>query len=100
MMRLIHGSVAKLVNDTLPQRLLPFWVDSGHQNYFDGCIRNEKQCRRAHGYAFSQCRRHGICDDPTSYPHTHVGIEIERAIKRAKRLKCFLDDVPYKRYEG
>jgi hypothetical protein len=27
MMRKLHGSVAKLVNDTLPRRLVPFWRD-------------------------------------------------------------------------
>jgi hypothetical protein len=100
MMQRIHGSVAKLVNDRLEERLLPFWVDSGHQNYFDGCIRDEQQCRRAYRYTLTQCRRHGICSDPKDYAHTHVGVELERAIKRAKQLKCFLDDVPYKRYEG
>ena len=36
MMQRIHGSVAKLVNDTLDVRLTPFWIDKGNQNYFDG----------------------------------------------------------------
>ena len=46
LMRGLHGSVAKLVNDLLPERILPFWVDAGHQNYFDGCIRDVLQARR------------------------------------------------------
>ena len=41
MMQRTHGSVAKLVNDTLETRLIPFWVDSGKQSYFDGLIDTE-----------------------------------------------------------
>ena len=99
MMQKIHGSVAKLVTDLLPTRLLPFWVDSGHQNYFDGCIRDEAQCRRAFRYTFTQCQRHGICDDPSSFGHTRVKVDIERAVKRALELDAFLTGVPYRRYE-
>src|SRR5690349_8012946 len=40
MMQRIHGSVAKLVNDTLPRRHVPFWRRAGNQDYFDGCIRD------------------------------------------------------------
>jgi hypothetical protein len=29
-----------------------------------------------------------------------VFIELERALKRAKELKAFMEGVPYKRYEG
>ena len=72
MMQRFHGSVAKLINDTLDVRLVPFWIDSGKQNYFDGCIRDELQCRRAYRYTLTQCRRHGICSDPKDYPHTRV----------------------------
>ena len=103
MMQKIHGSVAKLVNDQLESegkaRLAPFWVDSGHQNYFDGCIRNERQCRRAHLYTFTQCTRHLICSDPLDYPHTHLKVDVDRAVKRAHELKVFLEGVPYKRYD-
>lgn len=98
MMRGFHGSVAKLVNDRLPQRLLPFWVDSGHQNYFDGCIRDELQCRRAYRYVLTQSRRHGVCKDPSAYPDTRAPVDLERAVKRANELKAFLTGVPYKRY--
>jgi REP element-mobilizing transposase RayT len=98
MMQKIHGSVAKLVNDLLADRLIPFWVDRGHQNYFDGCIRDEAQCRRAFNYTLTQCRRHGVCVDPARYPHTRVGIEIDRAAARAVQRNSFLASIPYKRY--
>lgn len=55
MMRKLHGSVAKLVNDQLPTRHLPFWHDRRHHDYFDGCIRDEKQFRWRTGI---QLRRH------------------------------------------
>jgi hypothetical protein len=36
MMQRLHGSVAKLVNDLLPQRRIPFWKEGNHANdYFD-----------------------------------------------------------------
>jgi hypothetical protein len=99
MMRKLHGSVAKLVNDVLPERRVPFWRDLSDKNYFDGCIRDELQCRRAYGYTLRQSVRHGICSDWRDYPHTHVSIELERGLKRAIELKAFLQNVPYKRYE-
>ena len=46
----------------------------------------------------TQCKRHLICDDPKDYPHTHVNIDLDRAIKRALELKAFMKGVPYKRY--
>jgi REP element-mobilizing transposase RayT len=99
MMQRIHGSVAKLVNDTLPERLTPFWRDCKDQSYFDGCIRDEIQCRRAYFYVLRQCIRHGICSDPRKYAHTHVNVEFERGLKRALELRAFLSGVPYKRYD-
>lgn len=99
MMQKIHGSVAKLVNDLLSERRASFWVDAGHQDYFDGCIRNELQCRRAYRYTLTQCKRHGICSDPRHYIHTHVSIDLDRAGKRALQLQAFLEKIPYKRYE-
>jgi hypothetical protein len=98
MMQKIHGSVAKLVNDLLAARLAPFWTDKGHQNYFDGCVRDEKQCRLAFRYTFTQSRRHGACADPSRYAHTHVMIDIDRAVCRALQRNSFLSAVPYKRY--
>lgn len=98
MMQRIHGPIAKLVNDTLRDRLTPFWFDTGRQGYFDGCIRDEVQARRAYRYILRQSVRHGIARDWTSYAHTRINVELERAVKRATELKAFLNDVPYKRY--
>ena len=99
MMRKLHGSVAKLVNDLLPQRRIPFWEDRGHQNYFDGCIRDEKQCRRAYRYTLTQGVRHGLCSDWREYPHTRVNTGLEVGVRRALELGAFLEGVAYKRYE-
>jgi REP element-mobilizing transposase RayT len=98
MMQRIHGSVAKLVNDTLPQRRVPFWDTEGHQDYFDGCLRDERQCRLTYRYVLTQSVRHGICADWREYPHTRVYIELEIGVRRALELKAFLEGVPYKRY--
>src|SRR5438874_372687 len=64
MMQRIHGSVAKLVNDVLHERYLPFWLEAGRRDYFDGCIRDELQCRRAWRYTYRQSVRAGMCTDP------------------------------------
>ena len=98
MIQRLHGSVAKLVNDLLPDRHERFWCEAGRQGYFDGCLRNERQGRRTFVYVYPQCRRHGICDDPRDYPHTRVNVEMERAIKRAVELNAFMKGVDYKRY--
>ena len=100
MMRRIHGSVAKLVNDLLEVRLAPFWRDEGsQQDYFDGCLRDEMQCRRSYRYTLLQGERHGIVVDHREYPHTRVRIELEAGIRRALELRAFLEGVPYARYE-
>lgn len=98
MMRKLHGATAKLVNDLLPERHRPFWREAGHQDYFDGCIRDEKQCRLAYRYTLTQAKRHGIVSDWREYPHSRVTIELERALKRALELKAYMEGVPYKRY--
>jgi hypothetical protein len=98
MMQRIHGSVAKLVNDLLPVRLAPFWRNAKGQEYFDGCIRDERQARLAYRYTWMQAVRHGIVRDWQDYPHTRVNVELERAVHRAVELKAFLEGVPYKRY--
>jgi len=98
MMQRLHGSVAKLVNDGLERRLLPFWRGEDGHDYFDGCLRDETQCRRSYRYIWNQPRRHGIGPSEV-YPHTRVRIDLERGVKRALQLKAFLDGVPYKRYE-
>ncbi|MEX2387684.1 MAG: hypothetical protein WD534_07390 [Phycisphaeraceae bacterium] len=103
MMRKLHGSVAKLANDVLEQlnhpRLTPFWREAGHQNYFDGCIRDEKQCRLAYTYTCIQSVRHGICKDWRTYPHTRLNVAIDAAVARAHELDAFLENVPYARYQ-
>jgi REP element-mobilizing transposase RayT len=98
MMQRFHGSVAKLVNDLLPERRTPFWKEKGRNDYFDGCIRDEKQCRKAYRYTLTQSTRHRLCSDHRKYPHTRARIELERGLRRALELRAFLDDVPYPRY--
>jgi len=99
MMRKFHGSVAKLVNDLLPERRVPFWRDMESKDYFDGCIRDELQCRRAYRYTLLQAVRAGICTDHRRYPHTRVFVELDPAVRRALELNAFLPEVPYKRYQ-
>jgi REP element-mobilizing transposase RayT len=98
MMQRIHGSVAKLVNDLLPERRLSFWRDAKGREYFDGCIRDERQARLAYHYTLNQAKRHGIAADIRDYRHTRINVELERAIRRALELGAFLAGVPYKRY--
>lgn len=98
MMQRIHGSVAKLVNDLLPEPHAKFWCDQKGKQYSDGCIRDEKQGRLAYRYTLIQGQRHGLVADWQTYPHTRIGVELERAIKRAHELGAFLEGVPYKRY--
>jgi hypothetical protein len=99
MMQRLHGSVAKLVNDRLPLRHVPFWRDANGKGYFDGCIRDEKQARLAYRYTLTQAVRHGIVRDWREYAHTRVNVELELAIRRAHEIKAFLEGVPYKRYQ-
>ncbi|HEY2589722.1 MAG TPA: hypothetical protein VGI81_28520 [Tepidisphaeraceae bacterium] len=98
MMQRIHGSIAKLVNDLLPERRVPFWREGAHNDYFDGCLRDELQCRRAYRYTLKQSVRHHLASDYRSYPHTVVNVELDRGIKRALALQAFLSEVPYPRY--
>ncbi len=113
MMRLIHGGVAKLVGDLLMsgtdglqvrlpagERIVPFWCDSRKRNYFDGCLRNEKQGRLTYRYVLTQAVRHGIVHDWRDYPHTHVNVDLEDAIKFALERGAFMQGVPYRRYDG
>ena len=79
-------------------RLTPFWRNAKGHEYFDGCIRDERQARLAYRYTLRQSIRHGIESDWRDYPHTHVNVELEAAIGRALQLKAFLEGVPYKRY--
>lgn len=94
MLRKIHGSVSKLVNDLLLARALPFWSD-----YFDGCLRDETQYRRAYRYTLMQSVRHGICKDWRNYSHTHVHRSLEDGLAIALKRRAFLPTIPYQRYE-
>jgi len=94
MVRKIHGSVAKLVNDLRSERLVPFWNE-----YFDGCLRDETQYRRAYRYTLLQSERHGICSDYRRYWHTRMLVGRDEGLKFARERCAFLEDVPYKRYE-
>lgn len=98
LMQRLHGSVAKLVNDILPERRPEFWRDAKGQEYFDGAIRDGKQGRLAFRYTLLQSMRHRICKDYREYPHTRINVELEAAIKRSLELGAFLEGVPYKRY--
>ena len=98
MMQRLHGSTSKLVNDLLPRPFKHFWRDEKGKQYFDGCIRDEKQARLAYRYTLVQSSRHGVVSDWHTYPHTRVIVELERAIKRSHELGAFLEGVPYKRY--
>ena len=98
LMQRLHGSVAKLVNDTLPQRRTPFWKDTSDDAYMDGCLRSEQQGRATYRYVCRQSERHGACADWRGHPHTRVNIELESAIRRALELNAFLTGVRYKRY--
>ena len=98
MMQRIHGSIAELVNDTLPSRRTSFWRDGKGREYFDGCIRDERLARLAYRYTLRQAVRHGIVRDWREYPHTRVKVELDSAIRRARELRAFLEGVRYKRY--
>jgi REP element-mobilizing transposase RayT len=98
MMQRLHGSVAKLVNDLLPVRLTPFWRDAKGREYFEGCLRDERQARLAYRYTLRQATRHGVALNDHAYAHTHINVELEVAIRRAHEVNAFLEGVPYKRY--
>ena len=99
LMQRLHGSVAKLVNDLLPERIRPFWRNIKGAEYFDGCIRDETQARRAFHYTCLQPVRAKLCDDWHEYPHVRVTVDIDHAVRRAHQLDAFLGGVPYKRYD-
>lgn len=100
MMQRLHGSIAKRVNDLLPVRLVPFWRDAKGTEYFDGCIRDETQATRAYRYTLRQPVRAGLVRDWRDYPHVHLNVPLDRALRRAHELGAFLENVPYKRYES
>jgi len=98
MMQRLHGSVAKLVNDMLPKRRTPFWREGWHHDYFDGCLRDEKQARLTYRYVLTQSVRHGLTSDWRTYSHTRINVNMHAALARASQLRAFLYGVRYKRY--
>jgi len=98
MMRRLHGSTAKLVNDLLEERRVPFWMERGGRDYFDGCIRDEKQLRRAYRYTLTQSVRHGIRRDWHGYAHTRVNASVDDAVRVAYERGAYLYGVEYARY--
>jgi hypothetical protein len=99
MMRKLHGSVAKLVNDILPERRVPFWRGGTNDDYFDGCLRSG-QFSPTYRYVLRQSVRHGIVKHHRDYPHTRIFVDHDRALHRALELRAFIEDVSYKRYDG
>jgi hypothetical protein len=99
MMRKLHGSVAWLVMKEIGVRHVPFWRERGNRDYFDGCLRDVLQARRAYRYTLMQAVRARLVRDWRDYPHTRVDVELDAMIRRAVQLKAFLEDVPYARYD-
>lgn len=99
MMHKIHGSIAKLGNDKLPERRVPFFRSANHHDYFDGCLRDVLQAERTYRYVQIQSVRHGIVKDYREYPHTRMSIETDRGVRRAVQLNAFLEGLPNARYE-
>jgi hypothetical protein len=100
MMRCLHGSTAKLVNDLLPERRVPFWRGEHDHDYFDGCLRDEMQLRITYRYVLLQAARHGLCNDWREYLHTRVWLTLEECLRFAGEHKAYMQGVRYQRYEG
>lgn len=98
-MRKLHGSVAKLVNDLLDVRVVPFWGDGENRDYFDGCLRDETQLIRSYRYVLRQAVRHGISRDYREYPHTRVTRTLEECVVFAREHRALMYGIPYARYE-
>ncbi len=98
-MQRLHGSVAKLTNDLLPERHLPFWRTAGNRDYYDGCLRDEDQLRRAYRYTLKQAVCARLVKRWEDYPHTRVFVELKQTIDRAKKRRAIPIPVPYARYD-
>lgn len=99
LMRKLHGSVAKLVNDLLPERRVPFWRGADGHDYFDGCLRDDGQFVKAYRYTLMQAVRARMVRTWREYPHTRVWVELEAGLAFAQKHRALLYGVPYKRYE-
>jgi hypothetical protein len=62
-------------------------------------LRDELQYRRAYQYTLMQAVRARVVKEWKHHPHTRVEVDLEAGLELAVRNKCFLPDVPYKRYE-
>jgi hypothetical protein len=98
-MQKLHGSLAKLVNDLLPSRIKPFWRTNGNKDYFDGCLRNEKQLRQSYAYTRDQSVRASLAKSWDEYLHTRVTVDLDRAVNRATELGAIPISLPYQRYQ-
>jgi hypothetical protein len=99
MFRKLHGSVAKLVNDLLEVRYVPFWGDGANRDYFDGCLRDETQLIRSYRYVLRQAVRHGVCRDYRGYPHTRAKLSLDESLAFARQHRALMYGVSYARYE-
>jgi hypothetical protein len=99
MMQRLHGSIAKLVNDLLEQRITPFWWDHGGQGYFDGCLRDANQLQRSYRYVLNQSVRHGLARRVQDYPNTRITVPLDTALSLAQERRALLEGVPYKLYD-
>ena len=97
LMQKLHGSVAKLVNDRLPERRVPFWHHDRHRDYFDGCLRDEQQFRRSYRYIATQAQRSRLS---ASAVQIRANVGLEEGLARAVRLRALLWGVRYARYDG
>ena len=98
MMQRLHGSISKLVNDTLDVRHLPFFRTRGHRDYFDGCLRTPLQLTRTYRYVQNQSVRAGVVRDAWRHAHTRPALTSAEAMTLAVERASFLPDVPYARY--
>ena len=99
MIQRLHGSVSKLVNDALPKRHVPFWRDDGVKDYFDDCLRSDKQCRLAYRYTLLQAVRANLVQDWREHPHTRVNVDVDEGVRFALERDAFMDGVHYSRYD-
>lgn len=99
MMQRMHGSVAKLVNDTLEVRHLPFWRERGNRDDFDGCLRDVLQAHRASWYTLEQAMRARLVKDWRDWKDTKLYVDLDERIRWAADRGAFLEEIPYARYD-
>ena len=77
------------MNDTLPVHHVPFWRAESEGDYFDGCLRDELQCRRAYRYTYLQSVRAGLVRDAKDYPHTRVYVDLDKGVNGRSNSRHF-----------